>query len=390
MSKFKVFGAYTKEESQRERDHRILARRAAADGMVLLKNDGVLPLENKSIALYGVGARMTVKGGSGSGDVEERYSVSIEQGLLNGGYSIVHPLWLNRFDAKFKADTESWRQSVEEKIKGYGPTRTMEMFDIIHASPLAYPAANPVFEDELTEETDTAIYVVARQVGEGGDRRAQKGDYLLSDVEVESIKLLASAYKNFLLVINCGSTMDLSVLDECNIGAVLYYSQGGMEGGNAFADIVSGIVTPSAKLTDTWALQYSDYPSADTYSYLNGDLSYNNYYEGIYVGYRWFDATKKRVRYPFGFGLSYTDFSYAVEKVEADGSVVTVTVAVTNVGDTYGGKEVLQLYLAKPNARLDHEENGLVAFAKTRLLKPQEKDRVQGACSFHERDKDTA
>ena len=103
--------------------------------------------------------------------------------------------------------------------------------------------------------------------------------------------------------------------------------------------------------------QYSDYPSADTYSYLNGDLSYNNYYEGIYVGYRWFDATKKRVRYPFGFGLSYTDFSYAVEKVEADGSVVTVTVAVTNVGDTYGGKEVLQLYLAKPNARLDHEEN---------------------------------
>ena len=317
MSKFKVFGAYTKEESQRERDHRILARRAAADGMVLLKNDGVLPLENKSIALYGVGARMTVKGGSGSGDVEERYSVSIEQGLLNGGYSIVHPLWLNRFDAKFKADTESWRQSVEEKIKGYGPTRTMEMFDIIHASPLAYPAANPVFEDELTEETDTAIYVVARQVGEGGDRRAQKGDYLLSDVEVESIKLLASAYKNFLLVINCGSTMDLSVLDECNIGAVLYYSQGGMEGGNAFADIVSGIVTPSAKLTDTWALQYSDYPSADTYSYLNGDLSYNNYYEGIYVGYRWFDATKKRVRYPFGFGLSYTDFSYAVEKVEA-------------------------------------------------------------------------
>lgn len=377
MSKFKVFGAYTKEESQRERDHRILARRAAADGMVLLKNDGVLPLENKSIALYGVGAKMTVKGGSGSGDVEERYSVSIEQGLLNGGYSIVHPLWLNRFDAKFKADTESWRQSVEEKIKGYGPTRTMEMFDIIHASPLAYPAANPVFEDELTEETDTAIYVVARQVGEGGDRRAQKGDYLLSDVEVESIKLLASAYKNFLLVINCGSTMDLSVLDECNIGAVLYYSQGGMEGGNAFADIVSGIVTPSAKLTDTWALQYSDYPSADTYSYLNGDLSYNNYYEGIYVGYRWFDATKKRVRYPFGFGLSYTDFSYAVEKVEADGSVVTVTVAVTNVGDTYGGKEVLQLYLAKPNARLDHEENGLVAFAKTRLLKPQEKDRVQ-------------
>lgn len=196
MSKFKVLGLIQRRISKRTRpSHFGSACSSGWDGFV--ENDGVLPLENKSIALYGVGARMTVKGGSGSGDVEERYSVSIEQGLLNGGYSIVHPLWLNRFDAKFKADTESWRQSVEEKIKGYGPTRTMEMFDIIHASPLAYPAANPVFEDELTEETDTAIYVVARQVGEGGDRRAQKGDYLLSDVEVESIKLLASAYKNF-------------------------------------------------------------------------------------------------------------------------------------------------------------------------------------------------
>lgn len=374
MSKFRVFGADTKEESQRERDHRVLARRAAADGMVLLKNDGVLPLENKKIALYGVGARMTVKGGTGSGDVEERYSVTIEQGLINGGYTIVHPLWLNRFDDKFKKDTEIWRQSVEEKIKGYGPLRTMQMFDIIHTSPLSYPSANPILEDELTDETDTAIYVVARQAGEGGDRRAEKGDYLLSDIEAESIKKLASKYEKFLLVINCGSTMDLSILEEANIGAVLYYSQGGMEGGNAFADIVSGIVTPSAKLTDTWALQYGDYPSADSYSYLNGDLTFNNYYEGIYIGYRWFEATQRAVRYPFGFGLSYTDFTYEVERIEVDCSLVHVTATVKNVGTQYSGKEVLQLYLAKPSGALDHEKKGLVAFEKTKLLAPGETD----------------
>ena len=166
MEKFRVYGVSTKEESQRELEHRALARRAAADGMVLLKNDGILPLTNRKIALYGVGARMTVKGGTGSGDVAERYSVTIEQGLKNNGYTIVNPLWLDRFEKKFQADTESWRQSVEDKIKGYGPIRTMKMFDIIHACPQPCPTATPVLADELTDETDTAIYVLARQAGE--------------------------------------------------------------------------------------------------------------------------------------------------------------------------------------------------------------------------------
>ena len=239
MEKFRVYGVSTKEESQRELEHRALARRAAADGMVLLKNDGILPLTNRKIALYGVGARMTVKGGTGSGDVAERYSVTIEQGLKNNGYTVVNPLWLDRFEKKFQADTESWRQSVEDKIKGYGPIRTMKMFDIIHACPQPCPTATPVLADELTDETDTAIYVLARQAGEGGDRKAEKGDYLFSDIEFDSIKTLCAHYKKVLLVINCGSAMDLSVLDEVDVGAVLHFSQGGMEGGNAFADIVS-------------------------------------------------------------------------------------------------------------------------------------------------------
>lgn len=372
MEKFRVYGTSTKEESQREREHRALARRAAADGMVLLKNDGVLPLKNRKIALYGAGARMTVKGGTGSGNVEERYSVTIEQGLMNGGYTIANPLWLERFEQKHIEDTEKWRQSVEEKIKGYGPIRTMQMFDIIHASPQPTPTTIPVQDDELTDETDTAIYVVARQAGEGGDRKAEKGDYLLSNIEVASIKKLAAHYKNLLLVINCGSAMDLSILDEVEIGAVLHFSQGGMEGGNAFADIVSGKVTPSGKLTATWAMNYFDYPNADTYSYLNGDLSFNNYYEGIYVGYRWFDAAAKTPRFTFGFGLSYTTFTHAEQNISVNGTKVTVKASVKNTGDHYSGREVLQLYLAKPGR--DHEQKGLVAFGKTKLLAPGEKD----------------
>ncbi|MCM1235316.1 MAG: glycoside hydrolase family 3 C-terminal domain-containing protein [Ruminococcus flavefaciens] len=370
MERFRVYGASTKGETQRERDHRALARRAAAEGMVLLKNDGVLPFKTRTVALYGAGARMTVKGGTGSGEVEERYSVTIEQGLRNGGFTIPNTLWMDRFDSKFQRNQMLWRMDVEDKIKGYGPIRTMQMFDIIHSHPMPYPSAAPIHDDELTDETDTAIYVVARQAGEGGDRRAEKGDYYLSDIETESIKTLAAHYKHLVLVINCGCVMDLSILDEVEINAVLYYSQGGMEGGNAFADVVSGKETPSGKLTDTWGYSYSDYPSADTFSYLSGDMTHNDYREGIYVGYRWFEAEGKRPRYPFGFGLSYTKFSTQAEDTKVEGTRVTVTAEVKNTGDTFSGKEVIQLYLAKPGGPLDHERKGLVAFGKTGLLLP--------------------
>ena len=252
----------------------------------------------------------------------------------------------------------------------------MKMFDIIHKNPMPYPSEIEICQDELSDQTDTAIYVVARQAGEGGDRRVEKGDYLLSDVEVNNIKKLAGYYGKLLLVINCGSILDLSILDEVEIGAVLYYSQGGMEGGNAFADIVSGKITPSGKLTDTWGNCYHDYPSADTFSYLSGDLSHNDYKEGIYIGYRWFEATGKTPRYPFGFGLSYTDFSYTVQTVTVNGTCVTVKAQVKNTGSTYCGKEVLQLYLAKPLGQLDHECKGLVAFGKTKCLNPGESENL--------------
>lgn len=376
MRKFQVFGASTPEESQRERDHKALARRAAAEGFVLLKNDNALPLTQKKIALYGPGSRMTVKGGTGSGDVMERHSVSIEEGLRNAGFTFPTTLWMDRFEKKYHADIEGWRSGVEEKIKGFSPIRSMAMFDVIHESPKPNPSCTPVLEDELTDETDTAIYVLSRQAGEGGDRRCEKGDYLLSDMETESLKLLSRHYKKLILILNCGSVMDLSILEETRIDAVIFYAQGGMEGGNALADVLTGKVTPSGKLTDTWAYHYGDYPCSDTFGHRNGDLTEEDYRENIYVGYRYFDSFGVVPRYPFGYGLSYTDFSVTASSVQVDGTQVTCDAAVKNIGKAYSGKEVVQLYLQKPQEAFDCESKSLSAFGKSKLLAPGQEETI--------------
>lgn len=375
MEKFRVYGASTKEESQREREHKALAYRVATEGIVLLKNDGVLPLANRKIALYGPGSRMTVKGGSGSGDVQERHSVTIEEGLRNADFTFPTTLWMDRFKNKYDADVAEWRTDVEQKIKGFTPIQTMKMFDVIHENPMPYPKCTPILEDELTEETDTAIYVLSRQAGEGRDRRVEKGDYLFSDIEVESLKLLSAHYAKLILVLNCGSVLDMSILDETRIDAVLFYGQGGMEGGNALADLLIGKHTPCGKLTDTWAMHYEDYPCADTFSYRNGNLEQEDYREGIYVGYRYFSSFDIKPRFPFGFGLSYTSFQYEMTAAWNTGSQITLEAHVKNSG-AYVGKEILQLYLRKPNGKISCESIGLAAFAKTKLLTPGEETKL--------------
>lgn len=376
MEKFRVYGVSTKEESQRELNHKKLARRAAAEGMVLLKNDNVLPLENKNIALYGAGSRMTVKGGSGSGDVHERHSVTIEEGLKNAGFNLSTTLWMDRFENKYKKDVDEWRSSVEEKIKGFSPIQTMKMFDTIHECPMPYPSVTPILEDELTSETDTAIYVLARQAGEGGDRRFEKGDYLLSDIETESLTILSKHYSKLILVINCGSIIDLSILDNIRIDAVIFYAQGGMEGGNAFADIVSGKAVPCGKLTDTWAKEYKDYPSSDTFSHINGNTDYENYFEGIYVGYRYFSTFGIKPRFPFGYGLSYTDFDCSFCDMSIDNTDVTLKCKVKNIGEKYSAKEIVQVYASKPQNNYDTEKLSLCSFGKTKLLAPNETEEL--------------
>ena len=346
MKRFQFFGAMSPEESQREKEHRAMARRAAAAGIVLLKNDGVLPMQPGKIALYGPGSRMTVKGGAGSGDVHERYSVSIEQGLQNAGFTFPNTLWMDRFEAKYKADVAEWKAGVEESIRGYGPIRTMQMFIKIGEQPMPYPTCAPIQGDELTDETDTAIYVLSRQAGEGYDRRVEKGDYLFSDVEKESLKKLSAHYKKLILVLNCGSVIDLSILDETRIDAVLFYGQAGTEGGNALADILTGKDCPSGRLTDTWAVRYEDYPAADTFGHRNGDLENEEYREGIFVGYRWMDKNKLKPLFPFGHGLSYTSFKMGkavADKKEMGGNQqITFTIPVTNTG-AVAGAETVQL-----------------------------------------------
>ena len=363
--KFQAFGATVPEESLREREHRTLARTAAAEGIVLLENNGVLPLKPQKIALYGPGSHMTVKGGSGSGDVRERYSVTIEEGLKSAGFSFPTTLWMDRFQKKYEQDVAAWRSALEADIQKYSVFQTMQMFCYIGEHPMPYPACTPVLPDELTEETDTAIYVLSRQAGEGKDRRVEKGDFLLSDVEAESLRLLRKHYKKLILILNCGSVMDLSILDEMPIDAVIFFGQGGTEGGNALADILTGAVSPSGKLTDTWAKHYEDYPCADTFSHRNGNLENEEYAEGIYVGYRWFEKKAITPRYPFGYGRSYTSFEHEVGEITEN----SMTVSVTNTGK-YPGKDVLQVYVSKPEGALEHEVRALAGFAKTKCLAP--------------------
>lgn len=233
--------------------------------------------------------------------------------------------------------------------------------------PFRFPSGRLITHDDIIEsKTDTAIYVLARQAGEGKDRRWEQGDYQLSDIEIKNIELIAKAYKNTIIVINAGGMIDLSIMDEVDgINGLIYMVQAGQEGGNSLADILSGQVSPSGKLTDTWAKKYLDYPSADSFSSLNGNLIDEYYSEGIYVGYRYFDSFNVFPRYEFGYGLSYTSFDIKTKKVELEKTKVKITVDVKNIGDQYSGKEVVQAYISCPQGKLKKEYQRLVAFIKT-------------------------
>ena len=360
--------SFSPDVTDRERENLQVAYRAACEGMVLLKNDGILPLKTKKVALYGPGASMTIKGGTGSGEVNERHSVTILEGLENRGFEITTHTWLKDFEKSYAEAEAAYQIEKKKRVNFLKPNSIMEMlFDNFRA-----PVGKAISKENVTaSDTDTCIYVLSRQAGEGGDRRAEKGDLFLTDAEVEAITFCAEQYANFLLVINCGSSMDLSFADQIpGINAILYLCQLGTEGGNAFADIVSGAVTPSGKLSDTWAKRYEDIPFAMDYSYLNGNLEQEYYKEDIYVGYRYFDSFGVEPAYPFGFGLSYTTFSVQSAGMDADGSRVTVKAMVTNTGDTYSGKEVVQLYVSAPQGKLHKEYQSLAAFVKTETLAP--------------------
>lgn len=360
-------------ETPREKENRALSRMAAEEGIVLLKNEnGVLPLAAGSrIALYGRGARKTVKGGTGSGSVNERSCVSIYEGLLAAGFIITTKDWLDDYDTRFDEANEAWSAVIAEK------SLTMWGFDAFCTTPFRAPDGAP----PTGPDADTAIYVLSRIAGENSDRRAKKGDYYLTDGEYSLLKAICGMYKSVIVVVNAGGQVDLSFLDELgNIEGLIYMGMAGMEGGTALADILLGTPGPSGKLSDTWAYKYEDYPNASGFSHNDGNEYMEYYREGIFVGYRYFDTFNVPPRYGFGFGLSYARLEIGEAAVSAGPARVTVTTKVMNTGSIYAGREVVQVYATCPCGKLDKEFRRLMGFAKTELLGPGESQEL--AVSF--------
>ncbi len=359
--------------SEREQRNMERVRRIASQGMVLLENDGVLPVTDtgKKIALYGNGARHTVKGGTGSGDVNSRTVVTIEEGLQAAGYTIVTKKWLDEYDRIVEEAHDGYIKMLKEQTKD---AENPPMAAMLLALSVQYKAPPiPRIKEADLADTDLAVFVISRNSGEGSDRFDQAGDYQLYAEERSALEFVASAYDKCVVVLNVGGVMDTQWIKEIpGIDAVLLMSQAGNIGGYALADVISGAVTPSGKLTATWAVNYSDYPFAQEFSHNDGNVDDAYYREGIYVGYRYFDTFGIAPAYPFGYGLSYTTFCIEPVDVEADEKLVTVTVQVTNTGSTYAGKEVVQVYYSAPAGSLEKPYQELAAYAKTRLLAPGE------------------
>ncbi len=370
-----LVGQTTDAVTERETANRTLARQAAAEGFVLLKNEEhFLPLKkNTRIGLYGAGAIKTVKGGTGSGDVNERDCVNIYQGMQNAGFEVTSGEWLRSYENLYTQARLDWRERIFKKLPEYGN----DFFTAYSTTPFQVPCGEPVdVEKAKADGADTAVFVLSRIAGEGSDRRDVKGDYYVTDEEMAILAQISDCYKNIVLVINTGGLIDLAFTEGFpNIRSILQFMQAGQEGGNAFADVVCGDVTPSGKMTDTWAADYQDYPSASYFSFKSGDVYKEEYIEDIYVGYRYFDTFDVPVRYCFGYGLSYTSFeimpgAITVKAMGTEKPTVSVKATVKNVGNTYAGKEVVQIYVSCPQGRLPKEFRRLAGFGKTSLLNP--------------------
>lgn len=381
--KERVFnGVTTSDITKREISNRDLSRSAAEEGFALLKNeDHILPIKKGTkLGLYGAGAVQTIKGGTGSGDVNVRDNISIFQGLKNAGYKITSETWLEEYDDEYKQSRLFWKASIIDKIDKCGGN----WFEAYSSTQFIFPCGSMLDEKACKQDgADTAIYVLSRIAGENADRHNVDGDYKIAAKEKEILAQISRVYKNVVLVINTGGLVDLSFVDKFeNIKGIFQFLQAGQEGGHAFANVLSGDITPSGKLTDTWALSYEDYPNAKTFSHMNGDTNMEKYEEGIYVGYRYFDTFDVPVRYCFGYGLSYTKFAMkatAVRMADAnDGNpVIETRISLKNIGDTYAGKEVAQVYVSCPQAAMEKEFRRLVGFKKTDVLKPGQEQELK-------------
>lgn len=368
-------------------EHIELSRKAAAEGMVLLKNeDAALPfVYGKRIAVFGKGCADYVKGGGGSGDVTVAYTRSLLEGLQ-----------IKEQEGKVKLLPELSAFYIENVRKQYEAGRAPGMTE------------EPEIPQELLARaaafTDTAIVSICRFSGEGWDRTImedvaaggaqppiageedpdnadenialskkifERGDFYLSAAEAKMVETVQKHFAHVIAVLNVGGMVDTGWIKDEKTQAALLAWQGGIEGGLAAADILCGDVNPSGKLTDTFAERLEDYPSSANFHDSENHVEYT---EDIYVGYRYFETMKdavQKVVYPFGFGLSYTEFAVEERNACVCENGITVEAAVTNMGKT-SGKEVVQLYVSAPQGRLGRPARELKAFAKTRLLQPGE------------------
>lgn len=345
-----------------EKEHLSRLRASSAECMVLLKTNGAFPLDMPStLAAYGSGVRCSVKGGTGSGEVNSRFSVTIEQGLKEAGFTLRSGVWLDAYDDVRAKARESFRKALREEARAAGAN--------LFAYGMGAVMPEPEFDLPVLRCADAAIYVVSRISGEGNDRRPISGDVLLTNAEIRDILRLNSLYERFMLVLNVGGPVDLTPVTE--VGNILLLSQLGTEMGSALADVLLGKLNPSGKLSTTWAA-WEDYcPDIDM-----GDRQETYYTEGVYVGYRYFSTVGKKPLFPFGFGLSYTRFSVGEIEAKLDGENVSVTAEIKNTGDR-SGKEVLQVYVRAPEGVLKKPSRELAGFAKTRELKPGESERLE-------------
>ena len=340
-----------------EKKQRIdFCRRVAGEGVVLLKNeDNILPLKGKKVAVFG-SAQNDQVANDGS-KVDQTKAVGITAAICEAGIEIDKTLY----------DTYvQWRRDY--MLRTNGAWKQGHFFPEMDVS------------EELARQTkargaDTAIIVITRSSYENSDMNVEKGDYLLSDTEEEMMRNVCRVFDDVVLLLHIGCSIDLSFLDTCRIKGILYLNHLGVNGNPAMAEILTGKINPSGKLTVTLAKRYEDYPSSKTFGQHGGGLL-QDYEEDVYVGYRYFESFPEKSRnvvYPFGFGLSYTTFSVTDETFEEKNGEITVTAKVTNTGKT-AGKQVLQLYYAVPQpedgARLSGPAKQLCNFEKTALLAP--------------------
>ena len=339
--------------------HAIISKQAAAEGMVLLKNNNAaLPLKKGTkIGIFGIASYKTISGGTGSGEVNVAYVVSIEKGLSNAGYISDEPI-KQYYSGVIAADL---KEHPQKKLSLGKPRMIPE------------PVLSSEIIQKAAEDDSAGILTISRNAGEGADRKVE--DFYLSEAEQAQIKAIAGAFhakgKKLVVVLNIGGAIETMSWKD-NADAIVLAWQPGIEGGNAVADILSGTVNPSGKLAQTFPVKYDDVPSAKNFPGTPAEHPTEVIYqEGIYVGYRYYQTFGVKTAYPFGFGMSYTKFGYSNLKLNSTvfNGRMTASVTITNTG-SIAGKEVVQLYLSAPHQSLDKPTEELKGFAKTRLLEP--------------------